>query len=686
MSWRYASIAFACAAVLAAVHHSDLHGSFVPTRYFLPLHIGLELSSIVISLAVFITGWFGYRQSRNPRDLVIGLTFFATGVVDFIHTLSYKGMPDFLGQNTPGGAAAYWLVARLLVGVGLLIATFVRATERRRRYSPWLMLAGVGAFALGAIAIIAWNQQAIGTALYPQIGHPPSLLKGTLEYVTIGLYLATFLLLTEKRGWSLAEVRGLRSALIFAIFAEVAFTLYTSPFAWMNGLGHLYKSVSYIIILNALFVAAVSKPYEQLSRARDELQNLYTDAQRHRQEMERSFASVGSALSSSLDLNEALDLIADLLGQMLHVDCSVVVSMHQRDLSAQLTSQRGGCHSADRPRDLAIEAGKDVIRDRKSMLVSNLQETGRVTCDFGTETCLRSMICAPMIHRDEALGVLAVYSHRFSAFDDGDVRLLEGFASHAAVAVYNAVSFEREARIADVLQRTLLGRPDISAGRFEIAQVYQPAMTEALVGGDFYDLYHTADGRLALVIGDVAGKGLKAAVHTALVKYSLRAYLEEGHSPSQSLKLLNNAICRSAAADTFITIFVGLLDTVTGELVYANGGHEPPVYSCDGAFSTLLTTGPVAGVWTDAEYSEGQTRLEMGCVLLLYTDGVSEARRKDEFLGVEGIGELLRNCEDMNSEDVARCVHRAAVDFCGGELRDDAAIVAIKARSQPVAD
>jgi len=676
---RYVWIAAVCGLLIAAAYVPDWYGSRIPVVYFLPLHIALELSSVVVSFAVFVTGWFGYKRTADLRDLVIGVTFATTGAIDFVHTLSYKGMPDFLGVNSPGKAAAFWLLARMIVGMGLVAASLVSPRSRPRAGLPALLLGGAGIVVVGSCVLFTRYGSAVGTALYPALGSPPSLLKDMIEYSVIIAYLVAFLLLSEGRGWEASVRRGLRSALIFAMLTEVAFTLYLSPYAWVNALGHVFKTAAYILILNALFVSAIRRPYEQLSQAKDELQALYLDAQEHRREMEQSFARMGSALSSSLKLEEALDLIAGLAEEMLHVDCSVVASMDRSGEAARVASQKGVCHKLDRPVDVTLMLGKRVLADRASLVVNDVESTGLVDCDFQDPRCLRSAICAPMVYEDAVLGIIAVYSYRKSAFEEGDVKLLEGFASHAAVAVHNAVSFERESRIADVLQRTFLSTSPVTTDRFEIALVYEPAMNEALVGGDFYDVFETPDGKMALVIGDVSGKGLKAAVHTAMVKYSLRAYVNEGHSPGAALRLLNSALERFTDAETFVTMFAGVLDLASGELLYANAGHEPPLYTCRGTQLTLPSTGLPLGVDPGSDFEEGTIVLESGCVLLMYTDGVSEARKGKTMLGVEGIGEELALCRELASEDVAKCVHRRAVEFAGGELKDDAAILAVRA-------
>ena len=676
---RYLWVMAGCAAAMAASYLLGYQHVQLPTGLFLPAHLVLEFSSIVVTFAVFTTGWFGYRQTHNARDLVVGVTFLVAGVLDFIHTLSYRGMPDFLGHGGAGKAAAYWLAARLVVGVGLLAAGLILPGPRRSRRFPAFLVTGAAAGTLLLITLFTLYQTAVAGAVYDEANGLLTALKNGLEYLIIVSYVTAFFVNSARRGWEAHTVRLLRSALIVAAWAEAAFTLYASPYDWINLLGHLLKIVAYYLILNALFVSALERPWTELSAAKEELQELYQDARAHRREIEKSFGRIGSALSAGLQVHEALDRIAELASDMLHADCSIVVVWRESGQGVGVRSQRGGCHEASRPTELTVNLGKQSADSGSSILVNDIAGAGLVDCDFSHDNCLRSVICSPMVWQDEQLGAVAIYSHVRDAFNEGDVALLEGFASHAAVAVRNAMSFERESHIADVLQRSLLTGVQTRVGRFEIEHIYEPATRQAMVGGDFYDVIGLGEGRVGLAIGDVSGKGLEAAVHTAMVKYTLRAYVRQRKSPAEALRLLNEAVADLTASDTFITMFYGELDTETGELVYANAGHEPPLYAFEGTYRELSSTGPALGMGIDLPYDEARLSLQPGSVLLLYTDGVSEARRDGEVLGSQRIGEILLSCNAAVSAEVATCVYNKATEFAQGRLTDAAAILAVRA-------
>lgn len=691
---RYFAIAAACAGAVVVSDWLRARDMLVPDSVFLPLHTTLEFASIVVSFAVFVTGWFGYKQTGNKRDLFLGVVFLMTGAMDFVHTFTYQEMPAFLGASGVAKATTFWTLARVIASVGLLWACLIDPASRKKVLHPTVLLAAGTLIFAASIGLVV-HYYPISVHLFYDIdrGGLTKLKIGT-EYLVIALYALTFVLCTSRRGWDQSTIVPLRSALIIGMFAELCFTLYVSPFAPTNMLGHFLKTASYYLILGALFVSSIRRPYQELAGAKEELQELYRDAQEHRHEIEQSFARIGSALSSSIRPEEALNQIADLVVNMPHADYSVVTTLPKVGGAAQVSAERGETHVRGRALEVALQVGNlGIDREKSSIIENNLADSGWISCDYTFHNCLRSMVCAPMFYRDEsdengkreALGVIAIYSHEFGAFDEGDAAQLEAFASHAAVAIHNAMSYEREERVADVLQKSFLSPDKIVVDGFEIASKYASALEEAKVGGDFYDVTKLSDGRIALVIGDVSGKGLAAAVHTAMAKYALRAYLSEGHGPAAALTRLDKTVAESTKLETFVTLFCGILDTKTGELAYASAGHEPAIYCANGSNTLLNATGPILGLGLDSNYEQETVTLENGSILLLYTDGVSEARRDKVLMGIDRIGEELLTCRDTCPEKIVECVYKAACNFTvtpeypEGNLRDDVAILAVRA-------
>ncbi len=264
-------------------------------------------------------------------------------------------------------------------------------------------------------------------------------------------------------------------------------------------------------------------------------------------------------------------------------------------------------------------------------------------------------------------------------------------AAQAGVTLENAHLFSemsqlyrREKRIAGKLQENLL--PDIPAraGGFEFAKEYRAALGEAEIGGDFLDLFPLGENRVGIVMADVSGKGLQAAVQTAAVKYTLRAFAHRHpDAPGRVLSLVNDVLCSGMSArDGFITLFYGSLDTGTGELTWANAGHEPPLLRrADGGDAALpleADDGMALGVLPGVPYEDHALVMAPGDLLLLYTDGVTESRDPDgDFLGLGGLQRLLPPVGLPADTSLARLVARLR-DFSADTQRDDIAMLLLR--------
>jgi len=242
---------------------------------------------------------------------------------------------------------------------------------------------------------------------------------------------------------------------------------------------------------------------------------------------------------------------------------------------------------------------------------------------------------------------------------------------------------ERDHHIAQVLQKTLMPpqRPMQPEG-YEIASRYQPVLSEAEVCGDFYDLIDLGDGKIGIVIGDVVGKGLQAAARVAAVKHTIRSYAYVDDRPSSVLTCVNSAMYRDIVSENdMLTVFLAVLDTRNGTLTYTNAGHEPPVIGhADGSVDYLNVGGPMFTGLGEQVYPEGSAILRAGDVLVMVTDGITEARKVGdwELFGAEGIARCLSENEGASADQFTTSLLEAAVAYADGALRDDAAIVVVK--------
>lgn len=239
----------------------------------------------------------------------------------------------------------------------------------------------------------------------------------------------------------------------------------------------------------------------------------------------------------------------------------------------------------------------------------------------------------------------------------------------------------REHAIAEKLQGSFLpdGYPRIEG--FEISDRYHAALDEALVGGDFYDLFRVDEGKLGIVMADVAGKGLKAAVYTAMTKYMLRAYALEESAPELVLARLNEALSACTPAEVFVTLVYGILDSRARTFIYANAGHEQPVlYSRrTGLAVNLDVTGRALALVNGASFTTCCIEMEPGDVVAMFTDGITDAGWGPYRLGAERVLGVVESHAGCAASVLADSLLSEALEFAGGKLADDVALLVVKA-------
>ncbi len=241
----------------------------------------------------------------------------------------------------------------------------------------------------------------------------------------------------------------------------------------------------------------------------------------------------------------------------------------------------------------------------------------------------------------------------------------------------------QQRHIADVLQETLLTVPRKVPG-VRFGHLYQPATVAGRVGGDFYDVFALPGGNVGLVMGDVSGHGLEAAALTSVSKSTIKAFAMEGQSPGAVLKKTNLVAIQAlqgsdGTSRSFVTAFYGVLDPTSGLLRYSNAGHPPAIIRrCSGQASTLECPSPVVGVFDDAAYEDRVKYLSPGDLLLLYTDGLTEARVDSDFFGEERLLALVTSSVSCQAADLPGALYSEIVQHCAGKLRDDLAILAVQ--------
>lgn len=242
---------------------------------------------------------------------------------------------------------------------------------------------------------------------------------------------------------------------------------------------------------------------------------------------------------------------------------------------------------------------------------------------------------------------------------------------------------EREHHIAEVLQQALVPpQQEYEFSGCRISVRYQAASKEAEVGGDFYDIFRLDDGKIGILIGDVVGKGLSAAMQVAAARYSIRSYAFVEPDPAVVMTLANETLCREQGepGETMLTALFAVLDASRGTLTYTSAGHEPPIVrDGDCAVTDLNHIGRAMSVLPGFAYSEAVCTMQPADVAVLVTDGITEAMNRDrDMFGREGLMGYLETTHSASSEEIASGLLEAATSYAGGSLRDDAVVIVVE--------
>ena len=270
------------------------------------------------------------------------------------------------------------------------------------------------------------------------------------------------------------------------------------------------------------------------------------------------------------------------------------------------------------------------------------------------------------------------------------------FPSQSGVALYSTdvterkeaeaalrASYERERRIAETLQQTLLHTPSLGASRgLSIETFYEAASDEAAIGGDFSDAFPYDNGKIALVVGDISGKGLSAAALIAEVKYALRVILRDTLRAEAALVRLNNFICEAQEQGDFsgdhqVVLSLAVFDPQTGSVSYVTAGGEPLLLlRADGTAEAIGTNGLLLGVQRETDYTASEARLDPGDTLLIVTDGLTEARRDSQFFGFESLqAQAVRLLPGENLRAFGQSVIESVRVWAGGAFHDDVCLL-----------
>lgn len=410
----------------------------------------------------------------------------------------------------------------------------------------------------------------------------------------------------------------------------------------------------------------------------------------------RMLLDITKRISSTLDLQELLNLVMDTLGSLIPYDAAGIYIIESE--TRELLGGRPGCalrtevvrgYDIEELRRLSLKVGEGMIghvaQSGEPIISPDVKADARYL-NARQET--RSEMVAPIVSNSEVIGVFDLESDRLDAYTEDDLQVLLLLASQVAIIIEKVMLHEElvekkrlqgQLEVARQVQLELLPARHPQLKGFDISAYNFPSEE---VSGDYYDFVRVYEDQLGIVVADVSGKGVPAALLMAFLRASLRAAIHIGYASNISMAKVNYLLWESIEQHQFVTAFYGVLDGTNRTLAYANAGHNPPLLmERDGRATFVERGGFPLGMFRDARYYEYYLSIEPGQILVLYTDGATEAvNPRDEEYGRERLANIVRAERHRSSRSLIDAIYADVLQFTEGNgASDDITLIVIKA-------
>lgn len=401
--------------------------------------------------------------------------------------------------------------------------------------------------------------------------------------------------------------------------------------------------------------------------------------------------SIAKKLRASLDAGEILRTALAEIGRAFEVSRASWLRINHERGTLEIAPQQWCAPGVEPllrsyPFSSIPEGVLATYRRGEPVAIKNLLSDPRTAGFFagtGLPPGAQAMLGCPVFMRGELSGIVTITDVQSERdWSTADIDTLTAICTTLTLALENARIYAREHRVADMLQTAFLANIPRRLPGLSVDSIYRAGLEEAQVGGDFYDAFTLPDGRVAVVMADVSGKGLSAAVQTATVKYSLRAFAAEAAAPSLVLTRLSRMLRADPVGlgDHFVTIFYAVFDPASGRIAYSNAGHETQVIKRRTGGTTLLNaTGPILGI-NEQRYEQSTDYLAPGDSLILFTDGLTEARsKKRELLEMPRVAAAIdRIPAEASATVIVKRLERLAMTWAENRPQDDLAILVVR--------
>jgi sigma-B regulation protein RsbU (phosphoserine phosphatase) len=393
-------------------------------------------------------------------------------------------------------------------------------------------------------------------------------------------------------------------------------------------------------------------------------------------------------IGASRDSQAIMDRIIRRSLKAVNAQQAVITMVSEQALEPMKTLVRAMVTSAEHQQFHLSQNLLGWMHLNKKALLSNSPRTDERFRGITWDDSIRSILCVPLMVKSELKGVLTVYNKKGDGtFTEGDQRLLAIIAMQSAQVIENArlyeeqqayVRMQEEVRLASTIQRDLLPKSSPQVSGYDIAGRSIPAQ---MVGGDYFDFIRMSDEILAICLGDVSGKGLPASLLMANLQATLRGQSLHEIPVKDRVRRSNELLFRSTDPEKFATLFYGVLDVQHHTFTFSNAGHENPFhFKRDRGMARLTAGGTVLGVIDRFPFEEDVVRIDTGDLLVIFSDGITEAFNvDDDQFGEARLEAAIQESLDEPSEAIIEKVVTAVNEFAGqAPQADDLTLVIMK--------
>lgn len=404
---------------------------------------------------------------------------------------------------------------------------------------------------------------------------------------------------------------------------------------------------------------------------------LYARVNRRTMQLD-SLLHVSRTVTSTLNLDDVMHQLCDEICQLFQLDACALLLLDE--LTGRFRYGHG-CGLKTRRKymyyDLAVPFAARVKQTGTKLLIRNIDASSALRTDISRTEGFKSAICIPIKNHNKLVAVAVGLSRQPRTLAKSQEDVIRPLGELAGVALHNARMYRQKYKMAAILQEKLTPSSVPEVEGLDFGHKFLPARG---VGGDYYDFINFTQGRVGVIVGDVAGSDVEAAEYTTMGKYVLRTYAKEYPEPSTVLAKTNNIVCEDTRTEMFISLFYGVIDRERGKLYYASAGSEPAVLykAASKTVQTLTAEGMLLGIRQGAEYAEHEIDIAPGDVLLVHTDGLTEANVGTDRFGSQAVQSALIKSAGQSAQGIIDHLYGALMEFSHGRVNDDVAMVAVK--------